>query len=96
MPENWLYRKPIHPIIFQGMVEILMRDFNCDVDQAVSLGKRLIVSMRSKDMDVVMGDWMEHPEILKKDRRPTWEQIGRDAEEWIESPASPMNRPELR
>lgn len=89
--------KPIHPIILQGLVEILHRDFGSkDPEQTVKLAVRLIGSLRSKDMDIIRGNWMDYPEILERRDKPTWETAMRDAEEWIDSPASPLNRPELR
>ena len=96
-----MIRSPIQPIIFHGLCELLMRDFSCTIDQAIPLAERLIASLRTKDLDIVRGNWMEEPPI--KDDRPregrgrqTWEQMAADADEWVNSPSSPMNRPELR
>ena len=93
-------RTPIQPIIFHGLCELLMRDFSCTLDQAIPLAERLIHSLRSKDLDIVRGNWMEEPPIKDEPRqgrgRQSWEQLAQDADEWVNSPSSPMNRAELR
>lgn len=80
-------KTPIQPIIFHGVVDLMMRDFSCDIDQAIRLTEKLILSLRTKDLDITRGNWMEQDPII--DERPgrgrgrtTWERMEAEGDEW--------------
>ena len=57
-----MIKSPIQPIIFQGVTDLMMRDFSCDIDQAIRITEKLILSLRSKDLDIVRGNgWSCRP-----------------------------------
>jgi len=74
-----MIKAPIHPVVFNGVVDLMMRDFSCDIDQAIRITEKLILSLRSKDLDITRGNWMKQPPIYEQARerrgRPSWEQM---------------------
>jgi len=81
-----MIKSPIQPIIFQGVVDLMMRDFSCDIDQAIRITEKLIHSLRSKDLDIIRGNWMEQPSIVDQPRtgrgKTTWDRMTAEGEEW--------------
>lgn len=85
-----MIKLPIHPVVFNGVVDLMMRDFTCDIDQAIRITEKLILSLRSKDLDITRGNWMLGPSIVDEPRtagrgKATWDRMTEAGEEWENS-----------
>lgn len=86
-----MIRKPLHPILLGQVTMMLIKDFNvANGAPAVDLAKKLIERLRARNMDIVMGSWMDG-EAGKE--RFDWDDVAKLAEEMEER--RPWLPPEL-
>lgn len=90
-----MIKKPIHPVVHEQLTYILVRHFDAQPRQAATLASKLIKTLRTYDMDVIRGDWMEQQQ---QQRSSTWETLAQGAAELVSerNGIKPWNPPELQ